>query len=82
MAQPQLLLDQYKMQWDTVPAIFLDTETTGTRVGFDRCCQVAIVRFENGEPVDQSSALINPGIPIPPEVTEIHGITDEMVRTR
>lgn len=60
--------------------MWLDTETTGTRPGFDRCVQVGVVRFENGEPVDSSSALINPGIPIPPEVTLIHGITDEMVK--
>jgi DNA polymerase III subunit epsilon len=80
MAQPQILLDRFKQQWDEVDTVWLDTETTGTRPGFDRCCQVAVVRFEKGEPVDQSSALINPGIPIPHEATLIHGITDEMVK--
>jgi DNA polymerase III epsilon subunit-like protein len=80
MAQSQLLLDLFRMQWDEAPTVWLDTETTGTRVGFDRCVQVAVVRFDRGEPGESFSALINPGMPIPPEVTEIHGITDAMVK--
>lgn len=80
MAQSQLLLDLFRMQWDVAPTVWLDTETTGTRVGFDRCVQVAVVRFDRGEPGASFSALINPGMPIPQEATDIHGITDAMVK--
>ncbi len=80
MAQSQLLLDLFRMQWDEAPTVWLDTETTGTRVGFDRCVQIAVVRFHRGEPGESFSALINPGMPIPQEATDIHGITDEMVK--
>lgn len=80
MAQSALLLQQFNQQWDTVDTVWVDTETTGVRPGFDRCVQIGIVRFENGQEVDSSAALINPGIPIPPEATLIHGITDEQVK--
>jgi DNA polymerase-3 subunit epsilon len=67
-------------------AVLLDTETTGTRQDEDRLLEVGIVRFEytldEGRVTrisDVYSGLEDPGIPIPPESTEIHGITDAMV---
>ncbi len=57
-------------------AIFYDTETTGIRSDKDRIIEIAAYdpaldrRFES---------FVNPGITIPPEVTAIHGINDEMV---
>ena len=33
-----------------------------------------------GEPIDRFEQLVDPCIPIPPELTRIHGITDDMVR--
>ena len=72
------MLKFFSHRWDQVPTAWIDTETTGTRPGVDRACSVAIVRFENGKPVDSGSCLVDPGIPIPPEATAIHGITNEM----
>lgn len=70
----------------TASAVILDTETTGTRQDEDRLLEVGIVRFEytlDGGRVtrisDVYSGLEDPGMPIPPESTEIHGITDAMV---
>jgi len=67
-------------------AVVIDTETTGTRHGEDRIIEVGIVRFEYqaetgrvAKVVGVYSGLEDPGIPIPPESTAIHGITDEMV---
>jgi DNA polymerase III subunit epsilon len=56
--------------------IYYDTETTGTRPEKDRIVEIAAY-----DPVNDKSytQLINPGIPIPEEVTQIHGITNEMV---
>jgi DNA polymerase III epsilon subunit-like protein len=56
--------------------LFLDTETTGLGRG-DRLVEIGVVD-DTGAVAFQS--LINPGMPIPPEVSEIHGITDAMVR--
>jgi len=55
--------------------LFLDIETTGLSVT-DRIVEIGVVD-DDGEAV--FSSLINPEIPIPAEVTAIHGITDQMV---
>ncbi len=67
-------------------AAIIDTETTGTRHGTDRIIEVGIVRFDFNvdtgrvlRVTDVYSGLEDPGFPIPPESTEIHGITDAMV---
>jgi DNA polymerase-3 subunit epsilon len=66
--------------------IVLDTETTGTDTETDRVVELGLVAFEfvpsTGEIVRVTGvydSLEDPGVPIPPEATEIHGITDEMV---
>lgn len=69
----------FNTQWDEVPAAWIDTETTGVKPGKDRCVQIAVVRFEGGEPVGSVGDFVNPGIPIPEAATAIHGITDMAV---
>ncbi|MBI4060863.1 MAG: 3'-5' exonuclease [Elusimicrobia bacterium] len=57
-----------------------DLEATGTNVLEDRIVDICILRREpNGEETVFSS-LVNPGVPIPPEASAIHRITDDMVR--
>lgn len=67
-------------------AVVLDTETTGTSHASDRVIELGLVKFEYGVQsggisriIDVYSALEDPGRPIPPESTAIHGISDEMV---
>jgi DNA polymerase III epsilon subunit-like protein len=74
------MLHNFHRLWSEVDSAFLDTETTGVRIGFDKAVSVAAVRFENQLPVAKFSSLVNPGIPIPPESTLIHGITDDQVK--
>lgn len=65
----------------TNPIVFIDCETTGKDPQKDRIVEIAILKmFPNGN-VESKVKLVNPGIPIPAEVTEIHGITDEIVAT-
>jgi DNA polymerase III epsilon subunit-like protein len=73
------MIRHWNTPWHQVPTVVVDTETTGTRPGIDRVVQFAAVRFERGQVVDEFESLVNPGIPIPAEATEIHGITDDMV---
>lgn len=68
-------------------ALVVDTETTGTDPRADRIIEIALVRFEycmaTGavcRVTEVYSELEDPGEPIPPASTAIHGITDEMVR--
>lgn len=69
----------YNAAWNTVPIAFVDFETTGIRPGIDQAVEVGIARFEHGQLVAQRGTLLDPGVTIPAEVSQIHGITDEMV---
>lgn len=63
----------------TRPLIWMDTETTGTSPDIDRIVQIGVEKESPDGTLTQWETLVNPGGPIPPEATEIHGITDEMV---
>lgn len=58
----------------------IDTETTGGKAAFNRIIDVAVFRVHQGVVVDKFEALVNPGRPIPPWITGLTGITDDMVR--
>lgn len=63
----------------TRPLAVIDLETTGTNVGSDRIVEICILKvFPDGRQ-EIKTQRINPGIPIPPAVTAIHGISDEDV---
>lgn len=59
----------------------LDTETTGLspQTG-GKICEIAVSVSQGGRVLDEFSTLLNPQMPISPEVTAIHGITNEMVK--
>lgn len=61
------------------PLAFFDLETTGTRIGKDRIVQIGIVRLLPDGTRENYQTLVNPQMPIPPEATAVHGITDAMV---
>lgn len=56
----------------------LDTETTGLDVRQDRIVQVGAVRMRGAEllPDPPFDRIVNPGIPIPPVASRVHGLTD------
>jgi DNA polymerase III subunit epsilon len=66
--------------WGEFPVAFVDTETTGTDPRNDRIIEIGIVLGQHGVVRERFSWLIDPGVPIAPEATEIHGIKDEDVR--
>ena len=60
--------------------VCLDTETTGLsfpRGG--RICEVALLASQAGKRIGSYSTLINPEMYMTPDITAIHGITNEMV---
>ena len=61
-------LDSRRLAWDT--------ETTSTNPAEARIVTAALVGCGGGGPDRVQTWLINPGVPIPPETTAIHGITD------
>jgi DNA polymerase-3 subunit epsilon len=64
----------------TRPLVFIDLETTGTQLSQDRIVEIALIRVNPDGSRHVKRKLINPQIPIPPASSEIHGITDEMVK--
>jgi DNA polymerase-3 subunit epsilon len=61
------------------PLVFIDLETTGIDIVKDRIVEIAILKvFPDGRE-EIKTRRINPTIPIPPETTAIHGITDSDV---
>ena len=66
---------------EDLPALVLDTETTGLDVAADRIVSVGAVRLHGGRIYRSTSfdRLVDPGMPIPPRSTAVHGITDAMV---
>jgi DNA polymerase III epsilon subunit-like protein len=59
--------------------IAIDLETTGLDARRDRIVSLAAVPFVASEPASALTMLVNPGRPIPPSSTAIHGIDDAMV---
>lgn len=62
------------------PIAFIDLETTGTNLGTDRIVEIAIVKIGRDGSKQTKRKLINPEMPIPAGASDVHGITDEMVR--
>ncbi|MCL2562035.1 MAG: 3'-5' exonuclease [Rikenellaceae bacterium] len=58
------------------PIVFLDLETTGVDPAKDRIVEISLVKLHPGGEREVKTRRINPGVPIPPQATAIHGISD------
>jgi len=58
------------------PLAFLDLETTGLSTVSDRIVEMAVIRVSPQGDVLEAVRRFNPGIPISPDATAVHGITD------
>ena len=61
------------------PLAVIDLETTGTDPKCDRIVEVSVLKLTTGGEPDHRTRRVNPGVPIPPEATAVHGITDDDV---
>lgn len=62
------------------PLVFFDLETTGLSITRDRIVEVSLLKVSPNGKQEVKTRRINPGMPIPPESTAIHGITDDDVK--
>lgn len=58
----------------------VDIETTGLSPVHDRIIEIAILLYEGGQVVESYSTLLNPEMRLPPGITRISGITNEMLQ--
>lgn len=58
------------------PIIFFDLETTGTNITHDRIVEISIIKVLPTGEEQERTRRINPEMPIPPEATAVHHITD------
>jgi DNA polymerase-3 subunit epsilon len=58
------------------PLVILDLETTGVSIATDRIVEISALKVLPGGAEDWLTMRLNPGIPISPEATRIHGISD------
>lgn len=61
------------------PLIFFDLETTGINITKDKIVEISYIKIYPNGKKETKTLRINPGMPIPPESTAIHHITDEDV---
>ena len=64
----------------TRPVAFIDLETTGVNLSSDRIVEIAIIKVLPNMDRQVKRKLINPEMPIPAASSDIHGITDDMVK--
>lgn len=62
------------------PLVFFDLETTGINITRDRIVEISILKVHPNGKEETRTRRINPEMPIPPESTAIHGITNEDVK--
>ena len=62
------------------PIAFIDLETTGISLSSDRIVEIAIIKLLPDGTRQNKRKLINPLIPIPQVTSDIHGITNDMVK--
>ena len=64
----------------TRPLAFFDLETTGLNISTDRIVQISILKLYPDGHKESHTFLVNPTIPIPPETTAVHHISDDDVK--
>ncbi len=62
------------------PIVFFDLETTGMNIVHDRIVEISFLKIDVNGQEEMKTYRVNPGIPISPESTSIHGISNEDVK--
>ena len=62
------------------PIVFFDLETTGVDVAKDRIVEISIMKIFPDGKKEIKTRRVNPGISIPKEASDVHGIYDDDVK--
>lgn len=72
-------LDDLGTDLRDVTFVVVDLETTGTAAASDAITEIGAVKVRGGEILGEFQTLVNPGGPVPPQITVLTGITTAMV---
>ncbi len=75
----QLALDELGVPLHEVTFVVVDLETTGGSPSASEITEIGAVKVRGGEVLGEFATLVNPGVPIPPTITVLTGITTAMV---
>lgn len=64
----------------TRPLAFFDLEATGINIGIDRIVEISVIKLHPDGSEEVKTWRINPGIPIPADISLIHGIYDDDIK--
>lgn len=66
---------------DETDYVIFDVETTGPKLPPGRVMELGACRVQGGQVVSEFQTLLNPRAPIPPFVSRLTGITEQMVKS-
>jgi DNA polymerase-3 subunit epsilon len=77
--ETQLSFDELGTPLRDTTFVVFDLETTGTRPGPDGITEIGAVKVRGGQVLGEFGTFVNPGVPIPPQIVSLTGITTAMV---
>ena len=75
----QLAFDELGTPLRDTTFVVFDLETTGTRPGADAVTEIGAVKVRGGEVLGEFATLVDPGMPVPPQIVAMTGITSAML---
>src|SRR5215207_847108 len=75
----QQSFDELGTPLSQVTFVVVDLETTGGSAHADEITEIGALKLRGGELLGTFETLVNPGVPIPPMITVLTGITESMV---
>lgn len=75
----QLAFDDIDLPLSATTFVIVDLETTGTSPVNDAITEIGAVKVRGGEVLGELATLVDPGRSVPPQVTQLTGITTAMV---
>ena len=64
------------------PIVYFDIESTGVETETARIVELACIKYNVDGTQEEKTILVNPGVLIPIEASDVHGITDEIVKDK
>ena len=74
-----LKADTSVLPLDQIYVVF-DIETTGLKAEQGHIIEIGAVKVKGGEIIDRFSTFVNAGVTIPPNIVELTGITEDMIK--